>query len=163
MFSKKPDETPVPSQRARSMGSGNSTFSVIGSDVTITGNIQASVDLHVDGRVDGDITCASLVQGETSEIEGAVEAESARLAGRVDGSVSVRELVVLRTAKIHGDVNYDSLTIEQGAEVEGKLAHRLPGQQPATAKPATKPKGDAPALPLKDSQAVSEPKLTIAT
>lgn len=161
MFSKKHDETPAPSARARSMGGGNSTFSVIGSDVTITGNVTASVDLHVDGRVDGDIACASLVQGETSEIEGAVEAESARIAGRIDGSVSVRELVVLKTARIHGDVNYDSLTIEQGAEVEGKFAHRLPGQQPATAKPATK--GEKPALPLKDSQAVSEPKLTIAT
>lgn len=35
---------------------GHSTFSVIGADVVITGNISAKVDLHVDGRVEGDIS-----------------------------------------------------------------------------------------------------------
>lgn len=103
------------------MASG-STFSVIGADVTITGNISASADLHIDGRVDGDITCASLVQGEKSSISGAVVAESARLAGTVAGSITARELVILKTARIEGDVHYDALTIEQGAEVDGRFA-----------------------------------------
>jgi len=103
------------------MASG-STFSVIGADVTITGNISASADLHIDGRIDGDITCASLVQGEKSAISGAVVAESARLAGKVTGSITARELVILKTARIEGDVHYDALTIEQGAEVDGRFA-----------------------------------------
>lgn len=103
------------------MGSG-STFSVIGSDVTITGNISASADLHIDGIVDGDIACASLVQGEKSSIAGAVTAETARLAGKVTGSITARELVILKTARIEGDVHYDALTIEQGAEVDGRFA-----------------------------------------
>lgn len=103
------------------MASG-STFSVIGADVTITGNISASADLHIDGTVEGDIACASLVQGEKSSISGAVSAESARLAGKVTGSITARELVILRTARIEGDVHYDALTIEQGAEVDGRFA-----------------------------------------
>jgi len=103
------------------MASG-STFSVIGSDVTIKGNISASADLHIDGTIDGDITCAALVQGEKSSISGAVVAESARLAGRVAGSITARELVILKTARIEGDVHYDALTIEQGAEVDGRFA-----------------------------------------
>ena len=101
---------------------GNSTFSVFGSDVVVKGDISASVDLHVDGRVEGDIKCASLVQGEGSEIAGAVVAETARLAGRVVGSISARELVILKSAVIEGDVHYDALTIEQGAQVEGRFA-----------------------------------------
>jgi cytoskeletal protein CcmA (bactofilin family) len=64
------------------------------------------------------------VQGETSEIVGAVTAESARLAGIVRGSISARELVILRSARIHGDVHYDALTIEQGAQVDGRFAPR---------------------------------------
>jgi cytoskeletal protein CcmA (bactofilin family) len=103
------------------MASG-STFSVIGADVTIRGDVSATADLHIDGTIDGDIKCASLVQGETSSISGAVIAESARLAGRVTGSIAVRELVILRTARIEGDVHYDALTIEQGAEVDGRFA-----------------------------------------
>lgn len=136
MFSKKPDEyTPSSQPVARPMG--GSTFSVIGSDVTIKGDVSASVDLHVDGRIEGDIQCASLVQGEGSHIEGAITAESARLAGSISGSISARELVVLRTAKIHGDVHYDALTIEQGAEVEGRFAHRVPAKAaPSAQRPA---------------------------
>jgi cytoskeletal protein CcmA (bactofilin family) len=99
-----------------------STFSVIGADVTIRGDISATADLHIDGTIDGDIKCASLVQGEKSNIAGAVVAESARLAGKVTGSITARELVILRTARIEGDVHYDALTIEQGAEVDGRFA-----------------------------------------
>lgn len=100
----------------------SSTFSVFGSDVVIKGDVSASADLHIDGRVEGDIKCASLVQGEGSEIVGGVIAETARLAGRVNGSIKARELVILKSAQIEGDVHYDALTIEQGAQVDGRFA-----------------------------------------
>ena len=103
------------------MGSG-STFSVIGADVVIKGDISASADLHIDGTIEGDIRCAALVQGESSSLSGAVVAESARLAGKVTGSITARDLVILKSARIEGDVHYDALTIEQGAEVDGRFA-----------------------------------------
>ncbi len=152
MFSKKPAiETPErPAPMARPSNNG-STFSVIGSDVTITGNVSASADLHVDGRIEGDIACTSLVQGEGSEVLGAITAESARLSGRVVGSITARELVVLKTAHIEGDVNYDALTIEQGAAVEGRFAPKkasATAPQKSPAKPAPKDGGDEPHLTL---------------
>ncbi|WP_017672714.1 polymer-forming cytoskeletal protein [Blastomonas sp. AAP53] len=103
---------------------GNSTFSVIGGDVVITGNISAKVDLHVDGRVEGDITCASLVQGESSTIHGAITAESARLSGTVNGSVDARDLVITASAQVTGDVSYETITIEQGGHVDGQFRHK---------------------------------------
>ncbi len=121
MFSKKPADHPRQTQ-GRPMTS--STFSVFGADTAIKGDVSASADLHVDGRIEGDVTCASLVQGESSEVVGAIRAESARLAGTVRGSITARELVILRTARIHGDVHYDALTIEQGASVDGRFAPR---------------------------------------
>ncbi|GGD61525.1 polymer-forming cytoskeletal protein [Erythrobacter arachoides] len=99
-----------------------STFSVIGPDVTIRGNIEATVDLHVDGQVIGDIACASLVQGEGSRVEGEIKAETARLSGHVTGRIEARNLVVLKSARIEGDVSYETLTIEQGATVDGRFA-----------------------------------------
>ncbi|WP_336985224.1 polymer-forming cytoskeletal protein [Altererythrobacter aquiaggeris] len=136
--------------------SGNgATFSVIGSDVTIKGNISASADLHVDGRIEGDIACSNLVQGEGSEVIGAITAESARLAGRVAGSITARELVVLKSAHIEGDVNYDALTIEQGAAVEGRFAPKKAATAPARQAPPavvttdkSKDGGDEPHLTL---------------
>jgi len=119
------------------MAHGNSTFSVIGSDVSITGDISASVDLHIDGKVDGDIKCASLVQGEASVINGGVTADSARMSGKVVGSITAKELVILKTAKIEGDVHYDALTIEQGAQVDGRFAPNA--QRQAASASAAKP------------------------
>ena len=135
------------------MASSNSTFSVIGSDVTITGNVAASTELHVDGNVEGDITCESLVQGEGSVVKGVIQAESARLSGTVTGSISARELVILKTARIDGDVHYDALTIEQGASVEGRFA-------PRAAKSAPVAKADHRNTEPKTGE--GEPKLTIA-
>lgn len=102
-----------------------SSFSVFGADIRIVGDVAASADLHIDGRIEGDVACTALVQGEGSEIVGAIKAESARLSGTVRGTIDVRELVVLKTARIHGDVHYDALTIEQGAQVEGRFAPRI--------------------------------------
>jgi cytoskeletal protein CcmA (bactofilin family) len=35
--------------------------SMIGADIVVTGNIEASVDLKVEGRVVGDVRCTTLV------------------------------------------------------------------------------------------------------
>ncbi|MEO1220032.1 MAG: polymer-forming cytoskeletal protein [Pseudomonadota bacterium] len=110
----------------------NSTFSVIGSDVTIKGDVAASADLHVDGTIEGDIKCASIVQGESSKISGGITAETARMSGTVTGSITAKELVILKTARIDGDVHYDALTIEQGAQVDGRFA-------PNASKPIAQP------------------------
>lgn len=136
------------------MASG-STFSVIGSDVTIRGDIEASVDLHVDGKVIGNIACASLVQGESSRVEGEIKAESARLSGEVQGTIEVRDLIVLKTAKITGDVSYDTLTIEQGAAVDGRFAP-LRAKAAAAAKAAqTSAQGSSTPLTAEDQRKLS--------
>jgi cytoskeletal protein CcmA (bactofilin family) len=150
MFSNKREER-LPPGGPRPVASGSATFSVIGADVAIKGDISASADLHVDGKVEGDIVCAALVQGESSRIEGSIEAANARLSGQVTGTITVRELVILKTAVVQGDVHYDVLTIEQGAQIEGRVAHDA-------AKPAAKP-ASPPAPEPKDD---GEPRLTLA-
>ena len=122
MFSKS-KQGPDAALPAVSGGAKGATFSVIGSDVVITGDIRATVDLHIDGKVQGDVTCASLVQGQGSHISGAIQADQARMAGTVEGSLTVKTLVVEATARITGDVSYESLSMAVGAEVDGRLTH----------------------------------------
>jgi len=105
-------------------GARSATFSIIGADVTINGDIRASVDLHIDGRVEGDISCAGLIQGEASHIKGQVEAQSARLAGHVEGAVHAGELVIEASARITGDISYESISVAPGAHVDGRFSHR---------------------------------------
>ncbi|GGC04528.1 hypothetical protein GCM10011494_23820 [Novosphingobium endophyticum] len=134
MFSKKHTNMVKTAASHRASNNG-STFSMLGSDTGIVGNIEATADLHVDGRVEGDIACNALVQGEGSEIVGAVKAEIVRIAGTVRGVISAREVVILKTATIEGDVAYDALTIEQGARLHGRLTPNGGHVPPALAKP----------------------------
>ena len=101
------------------------TTTVLGPDMAIEGDLTATADLHLDGRVDGDIKCAALVQGETSEIAGSVVAEHAHVAGKIKGSITADKLVILKTAQIEGDVTYGTLSIEEGAQVEGNFSNHL--------------------------------------
>ena len=122
MFSKKPESSPRPQASAAMSGP---SFSVLGPDIVVSGDLTAQMDLHVDGRVEGDISCATLVLGEGSQVTGVVTAESARVAGKIKGSVTAAVLVIQRTARIEGDVIYGALTVEEGAQVDGKFTHRL--------------------------------------
>ncbi len=135
MFSKKP--VPGTDTVTRMAGQGNAmatpTFSVLGADLAVKGDITASAELHIDGHVEGDIICSGLMQGEASTIHGSIRAQTARLAGTVRGGIEVGQLVVLKTARIHGDVKYDVLTIEQGAHIDGRFSHGLEAVENNTA------------------------------
>ena len=136
MFSKKAD----PDMASPTAPRGGSTFSVLGADTAIKGDLSATADLHIDGKIEGDVTCTSLVQGESSVIAGSVRADSARLSGTVKGSIDATELVILRSARIHGDVHYDTLTIEQGAQVDGRFAPRGANAAPVVSEEANEPR-----------------------
>ena len=166
MFSKKPEPShPSAALRpaVKPVANGGSTFSVLGADVTIKGNVEASADLHVDGTVEGDLVCTSLVQGESSRIEGGITADSARLSGTVKGTITVRELVILKSARIDGDVHYETLTIEQGANVNGRFAPDAAkaSARPAAAAPVATPKPQAPVLDL--DKETEQPRVTLAS
>jgi len=107
------------------------TFSIIASDVEIVGNLTARVDLHIDGKVQGDVSCGNLVQGEGSIIAGKVTAESAKLSGHVEGSIEANDLVIESTARIMGDVVYSNLAIAPGGQIDGKFRHKSSGSAPS--------------------------------
>lgn len=123
MFSKS-SRTPRTVSPMSATGAKNTPFSLIGGDVVITGNIAATVDLHIDGEVHGDISCAALVQGPDSRICGHITAATARLSGLVDGSITAEDLMVESGARITGDVTYDRITIAAGGQVQGRFTPR---------------------------------------
>jgi len=113
-----------------SAGNGGGAFSIIGADVIITGDVHASSDLHIDGRIEGDLACAALVQGTDSRIKGQITARSALLAGQVEGAIDAGELVIEASARITGDIRYDSITVSPGAQIDGRFTHKgatIPG------------------------------------
>jgi len=122
MFSKS-SSTPSAASPGTATGARHTPFSIIGGDVVVKGDIEASIDLHIDGRVEGDISCAALVQGADSRIAGHITAKSARIGGLVEGSITAQELIVEATARITGDVSYEVISIATGGQIDGRMSH----------------------------------------
>ncbi len=99
-------------------------MSVIGADITITGNIEASVELHIEGRVNGEVRCATLILGESSSVNGKIFADRVRVSGAVDGAIETKDLAVEATARVTGDITYDRLRVANGGVVEGQMKRK---------------------------------------
>jgi cytoskeletal protein CcmA (bactofilin family) len=133
-------------------------MSVIGADITITGNIEASVDLHIEGRVVGDVRCSTLILGESSKVSGGIQAARVRVAGTVEGSIETRDLAVEATAKVMGEINYGRLRVASGAVIEGTMKCNPPVEAPAEAKlKIVAPKAD----PKTAAKAEAEPAMIV--
>jgi cytoskeletal protein CcmA (bactofilin family) len=138
-------------------GQGGGIFSYLGSEVTVTGNIATESELHLDGKVDGDVSCGALTQGQSGEVRGNIKAVEARLAGLVDGAVEAGTLTLEASARVTGDILYESLSVAAGAEVEGRFKRRRGGTDGSAVAKAEKAEKPAPAAtPLFGSAEAAE-------
>ena len=109
----------VPNPRAVSRG-GSGTASMIGADLSITGNLESKGEVQIEGEVQGDIHAQRIVIGERARITGALIAEEVVVRGTVQGSIRGNSVTFQSSSRIEGDVFHKSLAIEQGAFFEGK-------------------------------------------
>ena len=93
--------------------------SIVGEDLTIIGNITSKGELQVDGEVEGDIRCGSLLLGDKAKVTGGVAAEDVVVRGHIVGSVRGVRITLQGQSVVEGDLFYESLAIEQGASFEG--------------------------------------------
>lgn len=129
---------------------GEDQISVIGADILITGNIEAEVDLHIEGRVVGDVRCATLILGEQSTVTGCIYARRVRVSGEVDGSIETVDLAIESGAHVRGDVSYSRLRIANGGVVAGKMEHvPLDEEAEEEARPKAQPKPPKAEKPAK--------------
>lgn len=99
-------------------------LSLIGADMRVVGDIFTTGEMQVDGRVEGDITCATLVIGEGAVLTGEITAQRVRIHGELRGRVTADTVAVARTGRVTGDITHTTLAIEAGAQLDGRLIHR---------------------------------------
>ena len=109
----------MPNARPGPARAGGSA-SVIGTDLTITGNLESKGEVQIEGEVQGDIHAQRIVIGERARITGALIAEEVVVRGTVQGSIRGNSVTFQSSSRIEGDVFHKSLAIEQGAFFEGK-------------------------------------------
>jgi cytoskeletal protein CcmA (bactofilin family) len=110
--------------------------SIIGEDLMITGNVTSKGEIQVDGEIQGDVQCGSLLLGDKSQITGCVLAEDVVVRGRVIGSIRGLRVTLQAQSHVDGDIYHQSLAIEQGAYFEGKSRR---SDDPLAIKQADKP------------------------
>jgi cytoskeletal protein CcmA (bactofilin family) len=94
--------------------------SIISEDLTIKGNVTSKGEIQVEGEVEGDIRCGSLLVGDKSKVTGGVAAEDVVVRGHIVGSIRGLRITLQSQSQVEGDIFHQSLAIEQGAYFEGK-------------------------------------------
>jgi len=131
IFSKKPDRSvgarhagdahlPLPGAKGGQRRPASGMVSVIGPDLTITGNLETSGEVRIEGDVQGDVRAGRLVVGEQGRIIGDLVADEVVIGGSVQGSIRGNSVTFQSASHIEGEVYHRRLAIEQGAYFEGK-------------------------------------------
>ena len=119
--SKKKAETKT-SNAASSLGK-KSAPSVISADMNVLGSIISDSFIDIDGKVDGNVKCESVIIRENGVVKGDVVASNVQIYGYVEGLVKADSVSLYHSAHVIGTIMHASLTIEDGAFVDGKFKH----------------------------------------
>src|SRR5438067_9004076 len=94
---------------------------LIGSKITIRGQVSGSQDLVVEGRIEGRVALENrLTVEESGSVEADLEVADAAVRGEVKGDlVASRPAVLHPTARVVGNIRAPRLGIEEGARLSG--------------------------------------------
>lgn len=101
----------------------------------ITGDINFTGVLYVDGHVSGDISAEEvenslLTIGTNGYVEGQINVPHIMILGRVKGDVHALEHVELMAdSRVEGNVYYKLIEMAMGAEVNGQMLHTVEKQK----------------------------------
>ncbi len=118
--SKKKTEGKTSSNSGNALGR-KSPPSVISADMNVLGSIISDGFIDIDGKVDGNVKCASAIIRANGMVKGDVVADSVQIYGHVEGLVKAETVNLYHTAHVIGTIMHASLTIEDGAFVDGKF------------------------------------------
>jgi cytoskeletal protein CcmA (bactofilin family) len=121
------DPKPVPVQpvsgaatpAAAARPAPQASASIISKALKITGQLESTEDIEIEGEVDGDVRAVSVKVGANAKVKGTVYGDAVELSGTVDGKIEAKKVVLTRTAHMSGDVIHQDIRIESGAFIDG--------------------------------------------
>jgi cytoskeletal protein CcmA (bactofilin family) len=117
-------QSPVRRAAANSRSSGRLIMN-LGTSIVIKGDLSASEDLTLYGKMEGSVTLHgghTLTIGRHADIRAAIDAKAVVIQGAVTGNVTAREKVEIQTTgSVSGDVSSPRLAIADGASIRGKV------------------------------------------
>jgi cytoskeletal protein CcmA (bactofilin family) len=95
------------------------TVSVISKALKITGKLESTEDIQIDGQIDGDVRGVFVKVGSSATVKGSVYGDDVELSGTVEGKIEAKKVVLTGTAHMSGDVIHQEITIQPGAFIDG--------------------------------------------
>jgi cytoskeletal protein CcmA (bactofilin family) len=92
--------------------------------IKIKGEVSGTEDLFIDGRIEGKISLANsgLTVGPNGIVKADITARELVFRGVAEGKFTAQERIqIWHTARVHGDLKSDRISIEDGAELRGKV------------------------------------------
>jgi cytoskeletal protein CcmA (bactofilin family) len=110
---------------------------IIAEGLKIVGSVTAEGLVEVNGHIEGDLHCTSLVVSPKASINGGIEADKIVVNGRVEGPIRGGEVALKSHAYVVGDIQHNSLAIEAGAYFDGRSVRSAASnvKRPAAEKP----------------------------
>ena len=93
---------------------------VIAKGLKIVGSVTAEGLVEVNGQIDGELHCTSLIIARGAHVNGTVAAERVVVDGMVEGPIQGGEVILKSQAHVVGDIHHQSLAIESGAYFDGR-------------------------------------------
>jgi cytoskeletal protein CcmA (bactofilin family) len=96
---------------------------VLGKGASIRGRIAGEGDLRVDGTISGDVALkGDLIVSDGAEVVADVQARAVIVEGAIEGDISATSSVAIRaSARVSGAISGTSISIEEGANVSGRI------------------------------------------
>ncbi len=95
--------------------------SLLSLDLVIDGSVSTGGELQVDGTINGTVRARAVVVDGNGVVYGDITAEEVIVRGRVIGPIRALHIHIYAGAHIEGDVINQTLSIENGAHVDGKI------------------------------------------
>ncbi len=108
-------------QALTSTASAPRGVSVISRALKITGQLESSEDIQIEGLVEGDVRAVTVRVGPDARVHGTVSGDEVELAGTVDGKIEAKKVVLTSSAHMTGDVVHQDISIQSGAYISGNL------------------------------------------
>ena len=98
-----------------------SSATIITSCMKVTGNLDGSDTIHIDGHVIGNITVSNtLVIGKSGMVEGDIEAKHVIINGELKGTIKCENLEVMQTGKVSRYIEAKHLVLD--GTIDGNIS-----------------------------------------
>jgi len=93
---------------------------VIAKGLKIVGSVTAEGLVEVNGQIDGELHCTSLIIARGAHVAGTISAERVVVDGKVEGPIQGGDVILRSQAHVVGDIYHQSLVMERGASFDGR-------------------------------------------